>query len=160
MVCLCLSQSAASGIEAKMLRFVLVLALVCGCYASESLLPRCSDEVCRKDPHCVYHRGQSVCWDVKSEADEGDVCRCCQNCIAGTNVFIDEECHSNIRSCQTADCPKVKCRYNSYIPLCSCCQNCIPRGIVNLLHSQLDDCSKIIKKKSVMKPSQVEIKDE
>ncbi|KAM7288495.1 uncharacterized protein LOC115327346 [Ixodes scapularis] len=110
-----------------MLRFVLVLALVCGCHASDSPLPRCSDEVCRRDPHCVYHRGQSVCWDVKSEADEGDICRCCQNCIAGTNVFIDEECHLNIRSCQTADCPKVKCRYNSYIPICSCCQNCIPR---------------------------------
>ncbi|EEC13231.1 hypothetical protein IscW_ISCW008918 [Ixodes scapularis] len=91
---------------------LLVLGVACGCYASESPLPRCSDQVCAKDPHCVYHRGRSVCWNVEDAADEGGACRCCQNCIAGTNVFIDEECHSAIQGCQTAECPKVKCTYD------------------------------------------------
>ncbi|XP_029844180.2 keratin-associated protein 5-4 [Ixodes scapularis] len=104
---------------------LLVLGVACGCYASESPLPRCSDQVCAKDPHCVYHRGRSVCWSVEDAADEGGTCRCCQNCIAGTNVFIDEECHSAIQGCQTSECPKVKCTYGSYIPLCDCCQSCI-----------------------------------
>ncbi|KAG0429653.1 hypothetical protein HPB47_023417 [Ixodes persulcatus] len=108
-----------------MLLLLLVLALACGCYASESPLPRCSDQLCAKDPHCVYHRGRSVCWNVEDGADQGGTCRCCQNCIAGTNVFIDEECHSAIQGCQTSECPKVRCTYGSYIPLCDCCQSCI-----------------------------------
>lgn len=44
-----------------------------------SVAARCPDEVCRKDPHCIYHRGPAVCW---TEVDASNVtCTCCQDCI-------------------------------------------------------------------------------
>ncbi|CAN7937685.1 unnamed protein product, partial [Ixodes hexagonus] len=91
---------------------LVLLVVVCGCYvSSEGVLPRCADEVCARNPHCVFHRGRSVCWEVVDGADGGGKCKCCQNCVAGTNVFIDEECDSDIRSCHLTQCPLVKCTY-------------------------------------------------
>ncbi|KAK8778920.1 hypothetical protein V5799_019739 [Amblyomma americanum] len=126
-----------------MLWLVVMFGLAAQGLSSASSLPRCSDAVCAQDPHCIYARSRTTCWDVTGSSTATS-CRCCQNCITGG--FISEDCARQAQACVLADCPKVKCPYGSYVPDCDCCNNCLPQGtrcrLLWLLSGRHSDCNR------------------
>ncbi|XP_077503972.1 uncharacterized protein LOC144114244 [Amblyomma americanum] len=121
-----------------MLWLVVMFGLAAQGLSSASSLPRCSDAVCAQDPHCIYARSRTTCWDVTGSSTATS-CRCCQNCITGG--FISEDCARQAQACVLADCPKVKCTYGSYVPDCDCCNNCLPQACANAEDRNWPNCA-------------------